>query len=149
MNQRWPIVLAILVSTITVLATGVAAFLALSDGAQPAALGLGGLGLIAAFLGLLAIIQWVRLADEAYPDYRSQPTAPRRDPFFAEMALATANERCVERKTMASAHVVKPAMPPARPSLRVVRAPFWGDNVVLFDRRRPRNRRPLATGPAA
>jgi hypothetical protein len=151
MNQRWPVVLAILVSTVTVLASGVAAFLALSYAAEPVALGLGGLGLIAAFLGLFAVIQWVRQAESAYPDYPQQRAPRRADPFFADMALAAANERGAERVALSSAALapaLKPAAMPPRSPLRVVKPPFWGDNVVLFDRRRPR-RRPLATGPAA
>ncbi len=125
MHDRWPATLAMTVCSIAVLSAGVAAFAALSFAAKPAALGLGGLGLIAAFLGLFAVIQWVRQAEETDPDYRHYRAVQIRA-RRADRVLAAANERA-------------PASPPvSRPSGRVVplrasAAPSYGGNVVLFD----------------
>ncbi|MGA2087995.1 MAG: hypothetical protein ABSG66_03655 [Stellaceae bacterium] len=129
MHDRWPATLAMTVCSIAVLSTGVASFVALSLAARPAALGLGGLGLIAAFLGLFAVIQWVRQAEETDPDYRYY-RAVRIKARRADHALAAANER-----EPAAAQAARPA---ARPEGRVVplradAAARYGGNVVLFD----------------
>ena len=126
MHDRWPATLAMTVCSIAVLSTGVASFVALSFAARPVALGLGGAGLIAAFLGLFAVIQWVRQAEETDPDYRYY-RAVQIKARRADRALAAANES-------------KPVSPPApRPPGRVIplrgadAAPSYGGNVVVFD----------------
>ena len=130
MHDRWPATLAMTVCSIAVLSSGVASFVALSLTARPAALGLGGLGLIAAFLGLFAVIQWVRQSEETDPDYRYY-RAVRIKARRADRTLAAANER----EPAAAAQAAQPA---ARPEGRVVplradAAVRYGGNVVLFD----------------
>jgi len=126
MHDRWPATLAMTVCSIAVLSTGVASFVALSFAARPVALGLGGAGLIAAFLGLFAVIQWVRQAEETDPDYRYY-RAVRIKARRADRALAAANE---------SEPASRPAsMPPGRivPLRGAASPPSYGGNVVPFD----------------
>lgn len=125
MHDRWPATLAMTVCSIAVLSAGVASFVALSFASGPAALGLGGAGLIAAFLGLFAVIQWVRQAEETDPEYRHY-RAVRIKARRADRALAAANEP----EPVAAAA----AGPPGRVvPLRAEAAPRYGGNVVVFD----------------
>ena len=143
MNDRWPATLAMTVCSMAVLSAGVAAFMALAFASQPVALSFGGLGLIAAFLGLFAIIQWVRQAEETYPDYRY---------YRALQAKGRLADRVPEA---ANQDVPQPAPEQAieAPPLRGVvncytqaaesfAAPgISGDNVVIFDPTRARRHR--------
>ena len=76
MRDRWPVFFAMTVSSLAVLATVVTAGLALSQGAEPAAFGLGLAGMLAASLGMLAIIRWMLDAGErrapAHPSIRPE-----------------------------------------------------------------------------
>ncbi len=135
MHDRWPATLAMTVCSIAVLSAGVAAFVALSFASGPAALGLGGAGLIAAFLGLFAVIQWVRQAEESDPEYRHY-RAVRIKARQADRALAAAND---EREPAAAA-------PASRPEGRVIKlradaVPRYGGNVVVFDPAKARRNR--------
>jgi len=133
MHDRWPATLAMTVCSIAVLSTGVAAFVALSFASGPAALGLGGAGLIAAFLGLFAVIQWVRQAEETDPDYRYY-RAVQIKARRADRVLAAANERepvMAAQAAQNSGHVV-----PLRAA-----APRYGGNVVVFDSVKARRNR--------
>jgi len=126
MHDRWPATLAMTVCSIAVLSTGVASFVALSFAARPAALGLGGAGLIAAFLGLFAVTQWVRQAEETDPEYRHYRAVQIRA-RRADHALEAANES----EPVAAAPA---ARPPGRVvPLRAAAAPNYGGNVVVFD----------------
>ena len=127
MHDRWPATLAMTVCSIAVLSTGVASFVALSFAARPAALGLGGAGLIAAFLGLFAVVQWVRQAEETDPDYRYY-RAVRIKARRADRALAAANER--RARPTPSAARPRAASVPLR---EAAAAPTYGGNVVVFD----------------
>lgn len=128
MRDRWPIYFALTVSSLAVLATGVAAGLALSLGTQPAAFGLGIAGMLAASLGLLAIIRWMLDADEVYPDYRYRSAVAAGPSAFA--IAPHANDR-------------RQLQIPRRP--QPVRPQSFGDNVVVFDptRARQKNQRAL------
>src|SRR5487761_384549 len=77
MRDRWPVFFAMTVSSLAVLATAITAGLALSQGTQPAAFGLGLAGMLAASLGMLAIIRWTLDAGETYPDIAAAAPSPR------------------------------------------------------------------------
>jgi len=69
MRDRWPVVFAMTVSRPAVLVTTVTAGLALSQGTEPAAFALGIAGMLAASLGMLAIIRGtVKLASPRFAD---------------------------------------------------------------------------------
>jgi len=118
MRDRRPIYFALTVSSLAVLATGVAAGLALSLGTQPAAFGLGIAGMLAASLGLLAIIRWMLDAEETYPDYRYRRAVAAGPTAFA--TALDANDR-----------------PPVQIQHR---AQSLGDNIVVFDPTRARRK---------
>lgn len=138
MSDRGPVFLAMTVSAIALLATGIGTFLALSQAAQPVAIGLGGIGLIAAFLGLFAILQWVRQAEDVYPDYRYR--------------------RQLERGPVLPANEPAPVAPPRIVAAAAARRPLYetvhlrslGDNIVIFDplKRRRARRAAALVGPA-
>ncbi len=141
MHDRWPATLAMTVCSIAVISAGVATFMALSYAARPVALGLGGAGLIAAFLGLFAIVQWVRQAEETDPDYRYY-RAVRIKARRADRALEAANESRPARPAPRLEN-----RPKSRPENRVVplreaaASPRYGGNVVLFDPMKARRNR--------
>jgi hypothetical protein len=118
MRDRGPMIAALTVSTIAVLASCIGAVLPVLYAARPVAFGIGGAGLAAACLGLIAVVQWVRDAEETYPDYRYYNAHTGRRGFL-EMAPAaeTANEA-----------------PPAAPA-------GLGDKVIPFDRLRAQRKR--------
>jgi len=118
MRDRWPIYFALTASSLAVLATGVAAGLALSLGTQPTAFGLGIAGMLAASLGLLAIIRWMFDADETYPDYRYRRAVAAGPSVFA--TAVHDNDRL---------HMQMPRQPQS-----------LGDNVVVFDPTRARRK---------
>lgn len=125
MRDRWPIFIALTVSSLAVLATGVTAGWAFTMGTQPAALTLGAVGIVAASAGLLAIIRWTLDAEETYPDYRYRRAVTAGPPAFA----AAMGSR-VARSS--------PAI-----QLRPLQPEGLGDNVVIFDlarRKKPRAR---------
>lgn len=124
MRDRWPVFFALTVSSLAVLATGVTAGLTLSLGTQPAAFGLGVVGMLAASLGLLAIIRWMLDADETYPDYRYRRAIAAGPSSFA--AVMHADDR---RKT----EMPRPPQP--------VRPESFGGNVVVFDPTRARRKK--------
>jgi len=140
MSDRVPVFLAMMVSAIALLASGAGTFLALSQAAQPLAFGLGGIGLLAACLGLFAIVQWVRQAEEVYPDYR----------YHLQL------ERGPRRKLPANEPVA--LAPPPVVATAAVRAPVYetirlralGNNIVIFDplKRRRARRAAALVGPA-
>ncbi|MDE1904569.1 MAG: hypothetical protein KGI46_11980 [Alphaproteobacteria bacterium] len=128
MRDRWPVFFAMTVSSLAVLATAVTAGLALSQGTAPAAFGLGLGGMLAASLGMFAIIRWTLDASETYPDYRYRRAVAAGPAGFAHALDAG------ERSSPPSAH--------PRPSIQ---PESLGDNVVIFDptRARRKNRRAL------
>jgi len=149
MHDRWPATLAMTVCSIAVMSAGVATFMALSYAARPVALGLGGAGLIAAFLGLFAIVQWVRQAEETDPDYRYY-RAVRIKARRADRALAANESRPVsppEPRLQNPPKSRAQSRPGSRPESRVVplreaaAAPRYGGNVVLFDPMKSRRNR--------
>lgn len=117
MRDRFPVIAALTVSTLAVLATGLGAVLAVIYATRPVAFGIGGAGLAAACLGLIAVVQWMRDAEETYPDYRYYRAHPARGfraaPPVAEIANQPVPEAPVPR----------------------------GDNVIPFDRRRALRKR--------
>ncbi|MDE2229996.1 MAG: hypothetical protein KGL11_13290 [Alphaproteobacteria bacterium] len=124
MRDRWPVFIALTVSSLAVLATGTAAGLALSAGTQPIALALGAGGLTAASAGLLAVVRWMRDAGETYPDYRYRRAVAAGPAAFA--TVMTANDA--------------PRRPAPRPTL-ARRPDSLGDNVIVFDPLRARRRK--------
>ena len=116
MRNRWPIFIALTVSSLSVLATGVTAGLAFSFGTQPAALVLGVFGTVAAWIGLLAIVRWMLAADEAYPDYRYCRAVAAGSAAFAASLRA---------------HDPMPPVLAGRSS--PARSESLGDNVIVFD----------------
>ncbi|HVA35883.1 MAG TPA: hypothetical protein VNG52_06565 [Stellaceae bacterium] len=124
MRDRWSVFIALTVSSLAVLATGVTAGVALSVGTQPAALGLGAFGIVAASAGLLAIIRWMLDAEETYPDYRYRRAVAAGPASFA--AVMTGNEAPRPQPL----HQARPA-PPEN----------LGDNVIAFDPARARRRK--------
>ena len=141
MNDRWPATLAMTVCSMAVLSAGVAAFMALAFASQPVALSFGGLGLIAAFLGLFAIIQWVRQAEETYPDYRYYRAVQAKGRLAGRVPEAAnrdgpAPEQAIEEPPLRG--VVYDRDPAADPP----EAPrISGGNVVIFDPARARRNR--------
>lgn len=124
MRDRWPVFIALTVSSLAVLATSVMAGLAFSLGTQPAALGLGVFGIVAAAAGLLATVRWMLDADQTYPDYRYRRAVAAGPAAFA--AVLHAGE----------------SSPTERPrSAAPVRPEKLGDNVVVFDPTRVRRRK--------
>lgn len=123
MRDRWPVFFAMTVSCLAVLATAIAAGLALLQGTQPAAFGLGIVGMLAASLGMLAIIRWTLDASETYPDYRYRRAVAAGASGFA--AAMYAGER-------SQSESLRPHQP--------VRPENLGDNVVVFDPTRARRR---------
>lgn len=124
MRDRWPMFIALTVSTMAVLATGITAGLAFTMGTQPAALSLGAIGVVAASAGLLAIIRWMLDAEETYPDYRyRRAVAAGPASFVAAVAAGDAPQ---------------PATVSRR---RRLRPESLGDNVVIFDPARARRKR--------
>lgn len=123
MRDRWPVFFAMTVSSLAVLATAITAGLALSQGTQPAAFGLGLAGMLAASLGMLAIIRWTLDAGETYPDYRRRRAVAAGPSGFA--AAMYADER--------------PQSESPRPR-QPVRPESLGDNVVVFDPTRARRK---------
>ena len=123
MRDRWPVFFAMTVSSLAVLATAVTAGLALSQGTEPAAFGLGLAGMLAASLGMLAIIRWMLDAGETYPDYRYRRAVAAGPAGFA--SALDAGER------------LQPQSPPPRQSTR---PESRGDNVVVFDPTRARRK---------
>lgn len=117
MRDRGPVIAALTVSTLAVLATGLGAVLAVVYATRPVAFGIGGAGLAAACLGLIAVVQWMRDAEETYPDYRYY-RAHSAPGFRAAAPVAEI--------------VNQPA--PTTPAAR-------GDNVIPFDRRRALRKR--------
>lgn len=117
MRDRGPVIIAMTVSTIAVLATCVGAFLALAYATRPVAFGIGGAGLAAALLGLFAVVQWMRDAAETYPDYR----------YHRALSGGLSGLH-----PPAPASETAPAGPRAKASL--------GDNVVMFDPLRARRK---------
>jgi hypothetical protein len=126
MRDRWPMFVALTVSSVAVLATGVTAGLVVVMDMQPAALTLGAIGVIAASLGLLAVIRWLLDAAEIYPDYNYRRPAAASSVSF--VGATVANE----------APTPTPAWraPPLRPDA-------LGDNVIIFDPARRKTRRAL------
>lgn len=123
MRDRRPVFFAMTVSSLAVLATAVTAALALSQGTGPAVFGLGLAGMLAASLGMFAIIRWMLDAGETYPDYRN-----RRAVAAGPSGFATA--RYVgERPQSTSARL-----------RRSIRPDSLGDNIVVFDPTRVRRR---------
>ncbi|HEV2264905.1 MAG TPA: hypothetical protein VGR79_10280 [Stellaceae bacterium] len=116
MRDRWPVFFAMTVSSLAVLATAVTAGLALSQGTQPAAFGLGIAGMLAASLGMLAIIRWTLDASETYPDYRYRRAVAAGPSGFAR------------------------AMDAGELPRQPVRPESLGDNVVVFDPTRARRK---------
>ena len=123
MGDRWPVFFAMTVSSLAVLTTAIAAGLALLQGTQPAAFGLGIVGMLAASLGMLAIIRWTLDANETYPDYRYRRAVAAGPSGFATAMYAG------ERPQSES---LRPRQP--------VRPETLGDNVVVFDPTRARRR---------
>ena len=128
MRDRWPVFFAMTVSSLAVLATAVTAGLALSQGTAPAAFGLGVGGMLAASLGMFAIIRWTLDAGETYPDYRYRRAVAAGPAGFAH--ALDADER---------------SQPPSARPRPSIRPESLGDNVVVFDptRARRKNRRAL------
>jgi hypothetical protein len=133
MHERWPTTLAMTVCSLTVLSTAIAAFMALNTATPPLALSFGGLGLIAAFMGLFAVIQWarqvewLRQAEGSIADYRHRLAVRAREQL-AEQVLAAANR--------AEASYSRRVVP-----LRDIAIRNYGGNVVPFDLVRMRARR--------
>lgn len=113
MRDRGPVIAALTVSTLAVLATALGAVLAAVYATRPVAFGIGGAGLAAACLGLIAVVQWMRDAEETYPDYRYYRAHSGAGGFQPAAPVADAD--------------AEPA--PEAPAPR-------GDNVIPFDRRR-------------
>ena len=120
MRDRWPLFVALAVSSLAVLATGVTAGLAFAMGTEPAAVTLGGVGVVAASAGLLAVIRWMLDAEETYPDYRY-----RRAVAAGPAPFATA--------------IAGSATPVAR--LPLLWSGILDDNVVVFDPNRARRKK--------
>ncbi|MGH6976129.1 MAG: hypothetical protein ACREEA_03210 [Stellaceae bacterium] len=123
MRDRWPVVFAMTVSSLAVLATAVTAGLALSRGAQLAVFGLGIAGMLAASLGMLAVIRWMLDAGETYPDYHYRRAVAAGPSGFATAPYAG------ERR-----------QPESRRALQSIRPGSLGDNVVVFDPTRARRK---------
>jgi hypothetical protein len=147
MNDRWPATLAMTVCSLALLSAGVAAFMALAFASQPVALSFGGLGLVAAFMGLFAIIQWVRQAEETYPDYRYYRALQAKG-RLADRVLEAANQDGPERAPEQAPEKAIEA-PPLRgvvnyhtQAAEAFEAPrISGGNVVMFDPARARRNR--------
>lgn len=123
MRDRWPVFFAMTVSSLAVLATAVTAGLALSQGTQPAAFGLGIAGMLAASLGMLAIIRWMLDAGETYPDYRYRRAVAAGPSGFATALYAGERPRSESSRRFQS-----------------TRPESLGDNVVVFDPTRARRK---------
>jgi hypothetical protein len=119
------------VCSLTVLTTGIAAFIALSSATPPLALGFGGLGMIAAFLGLCAVIQWARQAEWLYPGDDSFADYSQRLMIRAREQLA----ECVTATNRAESAYSRRVLP-----LHGAAIPNYGGNVVPFDLVRLRTR---------
>ncbi|MGH6968018.1 MAG: hypothetical protein ACREEL_10240 [Stellaceae bacterium] len=124
MRDRWPVFIALTVSSLAVLATGVTAGLAFSLGTQPVALGLGVFGIVAAATSLLATVRWLLDADQTYPDYRYCRAVAAGPAAFAAVLHAGETSRPELPRSAA----------PARPE-------NLGANVVVFDPTRARRRK--------
>jgi hypothetical protein len=123
MRDRWPMFIALTVSSLAVLATGVTAGLALSIGTQPTTLGLGVFGIVAASAGLLAIIRWMLDAEETYPDYRYRRAVTAGPASFAAVMTGDDPPRPLRLRR------ARPVQPEKR-----------GDNIIVFDPARARRR---------
>lgn len=122
-RDRWPVLFAMTVSSLSLLATAVTAGLALSQGTEPAAFGFGLAGMFAASLGMRTIIRWMLDAGETYPDYRYRRAVAEGPLVFA--AARYAGER--------------PQPQSMRPR-QSIRPESLGDNVVVFDPTRARRK---------
>jgi hypothetical protein len=124
MRDRWPMLIALTVSSLAVIATGITGGLAFTMGTQPAALTLGAIGIVVASAGLLAIIRWMLDAEEIYPDYRYRRAVPT-GPTFLTSAITSDDA----------------APSPTAKRTRLLRPEGLGDNVVIFDLARARRKR--------
>ncbi len=125
MRDRWPMFIALTVSSLAVVATGITGGLAFTMGTQPAVLTLGATGIVVASAGLLAVVRWMLDAEAIYPDYRYR------------RALATG----LVSLTAATTGDDSPP-PPAAGRTQPLRPEGLGDNVVIFDVARARRKRP-------
>jgi len=131
MRDRWPETLALALCMIVVPSTGIDALTALSSATPPLALGFGGLGMIAAFLGLCAVIQWARQAEWLYPGDDSFADYSQRLMIRAREQLA----ECVAAANRAESAYSRRVLP-----LHGAAIPNYGGNVVPFDLVRLRTR---------